>query len=358
MVTKARYAPKITLAIALSLTSSWNNVSAYGCLDVLWACLFSDTPDIAHYPDDDDDDNDDDTNTQPAPMAANALADSVAITILSPAPQSIERQHHEQKLADTSRVIITNLEGHFFFTTPPPCKTLRGEDEKTFTALSLEKLEDDRVRSWYANRCSNTSLSKLIDVTINYIEICEKDIKKAALAKPNVVIFDIDDTIFSSYQAECYIAKNSMSLSAKQIDEKHITDVTDIAPVHRLYTYFQDKRYCIVFVSGRTEGTRDETKALLQKNGYIVNDENLFLRGEPSDDVADFKARIREKLAVYYTVFAIVDDDYNNLCGTNMGRYNIWIPNIFTAQVDEAKFYTYLAEHPFRSDNQSHAKAS
>jgi hypothetical protein len=360
---RPRYHLWIALIATLSFASCWNNALACGCFDAIWACLFSNANDLTYDLDDDGDGYE--TPTELQTPVQEATANSVAITIASKEPRASAPQSSScPKTINVANLIISNINGHIFFTTYRPCETLRKEGEDA-PIIPLQLLETDVVTNWYANNCSNPIMNNLIDATIAYIEHNEKNEERAtktaqadakiAVEKPKLGIFDIDETLLTTNKARLILAQVKGRLTGRQITDILLNNVADNTPVHRLYTYLRSRGYAIAYISGRTEGTREETIAQLQQYGYAVSDDNLFLREEPTDDIATFKANVCKKLASQYKIVAFVDDDHRNLC---CGDYRVWIPNILTAQNGEAAFFRLLKQQSVFNQNQSHAKSS
>lgn len=263
---------------------------------------------------------------------------------------------------DYENLIIATIDNSLYFTCDRPCNQLRTFGTNQRAPLSLQALKADAVKKWYANNCSNPLLTRLVETAIKYINanedqehekqptpltettaIATGETKNAA-KKPNLAIFDIDGTILTAYPAELTFAQTKEPLSEEQTNKILLNEITDIAPVHALYTYFQRRGYHIAFVSARSEPAREQTINQLVKMGYDVTNNNLFLRYFEQNSRI-FKETIRKQLAKTFNIIAIVDDVYQNLRGNYIGRYNIWIPNLLESQEDEENFFTYLLEH-------------
>jgi predicted secreted acid phosphatase len=349
--------PQITLIIALPFIGFWNHSFAGCCRDIFCCCCPATCCSA------------DNTVTQLAPTKTSQQTQGIVVEAASrqyaPPPA---QEMTDLSTTDVKGLVIAELNNSLFFTCSHPSIKLDNQN----ATLPLKTLNNEIIKKWFAEDCSNPMLTKLINFTIKYIDQHEKSDEKLATAsttaasttmataenktaikKPKLAIFDIDNTLLSSYQGYLEIAQARNRLTEAQKSQILFSNCTDITPVHQLYTYFQKKGYYIAIVSARSEPAREFTKFQLRSNGYALPENNLFLREikkheiKQADiiDAAIFKAHIRAGLAKIYDIVAVVDDIYENLSDTDVGRYNIWIPNVLGWREDDTRFYAHLQSH-------------
>ena len=133
--------------------------------------------------------------------------------------------------------------------------------------------------------------------------------------KPSIV-FDIDDTLESSYDCE-RASSNGFGSIASAICVAQ-GDQTPIKQTKALYKYALKKKVNVFFITGRPEGLRDATVAQLKKDGFGKY-KQLDLR--PNDDpnknsVVPYKSSARKAIAKKgYTILANVGDQKSDLKG-------------------------------------------
>lgn len=167
-----------------------------------------------------------------------------------------------------------------------------------------------------------------LDVT----EICnkvQKYLNERQLTPNDLVIFDIDDTIFSTYpfyeQRDFSRFKHPADLS--------LTVLPPIQPIIDLYFYILTLGINVILMTGRYEMFREHTVNELTKynilaktpynNGYLT----LIMReNENKEPGSSFKYRHRKSLSRNYQIVANVGDQDSDFYGGHNG-YIVKLPN-------------------------------
>lgn len=162
-------------------------------------------------------------------------------------------------------------------------------------------------------------------------DICTKAMKYLTI-KPetnDVVIFDIDDTIFSTYpfyeQRDFSRYKNPADLS--------LSVLPPLSPTIDLYFYLLAQGFNIIFMTGRNEAFREHTTKELAKhniipktsynNGYLT----LIMRETNNTEPgSQFKLRHRKSLSSNYQIIANVGDQLSDFEG-GYNDYIVKLPN-------------------------------
>lgn len=183
----------------------------------------------------------------------------------------------------------------------------------------------NRVECYYNSGKFDEELKRITDKAAHYFS-------KRAPQRHDAVIFDIDDTVLSTYEDMRsihfgYIPKLShlWILEAK---------APALVPVRDLYNQLVAQGYHIIFLSGRKHNEYDATLKNLREQGYATYDK-LILRSEQQEGLpaCEYKSAMRKKLAQEgYRIVGCVGDQWSDLKGGNAGQY-VKIPN-----------YTYIIE--------------
>jgi acid phosphatase len=165
----------------------------------------------------------------------------------------------------------------------------------------------------------------------------EKDVKKAASkawnylkkrtpAEKDIVIFDIDDTVLSTFKdakkVDYSFIPKSKSDWIQQANAPAIQSIKD------LYNQLKEKGFKIVFLTGRLEQFRKPTLKNLENEGFS-GFEKLIMRSDEQEKMkaADYKINEHKKLTKEgYTIIACIGDQWSDLNGKTCG-YTIKVPN-------------------------------
>jgi len=135
-------------------------------------------------------------------------------------------------------------------------------------------------------------------------------------AKKQAVVFDIDDTVLSTWPE---IHDNDYGYNSNVFDTWVLkANAKPIVPVHDLYTVAKKRGFAIFFVSGRGEALRAATEKNLRAAGYDEWD-GLFLRPLTYNDpsIVSFKASERKRISeeLGYTIVLNVGDQESDFIG-------------------------------------------
>ena len=109
-------------------------------------------------------------------------------------------------------------------------------------------------------------------------------------------VFDIDDTLLSSYPT---LATNSPAFTySSASDDAATTQCTTpvIQPVKELYLALQRMGYATVLITGRSESKRDATIACLNRNGITGWEELVMKPSGSTQQASAYKAQARREL--------------------------------------------------------------
>lgn len=240
--------------------------------------------------------------------------------------------------------IISLIHGVTFFAATP-CEKISAYGKNQLLETLANKLTTT-VEQWYEHNCQNNPvLNGLVDTLIYY---CKHDasLKQAHPNKPPMVIFDVDETALSNYKIFCnkIIAKTLIGGATQAINNADPKDIILIQPIWRLYQFFKQNHYKIVFLTARydTDTNRNMVKQQLISNGFNIF-EHLFMRSPAwKKSIATFKESIRTHLAEKFNIVATIDDDWRNLQGKNVGKYALWVPSLLEHKPGEDTFYKQL----------------
>lgn len=169
--------------------------------------------------------------------------------------------------------------------------------------------------------------SKQLDKEIEKItKKAWKKLNKINVEKNSAIVFDIDDTLISSYQSNKKYGFGYL-LIIDPLWANH-ADFTAIKPMQDFYNKTKKKGFKIFLISNRAFELREPTEKNLNEEGYI-NYTQLITRSlnAPKVSSAIFKEQERQKLVDQgYQIVATIGDQESDISGKNTGM-KIKIPN-------------------------------
>ncbi len=154
-----------------------------------------------------------------------------------------------------------------------------------------------------------------------------KQLRKKKVGNKDVIIFDIDDTVLSSYKeakriSYGYIPKNTQDWILK-------SDAPAIKPVKDLYDKLVQKGYTIIFLTNRDHEKEYESTVKNLRDQGFQSFEKVILR-QPSErklKATEYKTNVHRKLLRDgHKVIACIGDqwsDFSKLCG-----HTVKVPNL------------------------------
>lgn len=187
---------------------------------------------------------------------------------------------------------------------------------------SLENLGESKkkVTAYYQSERYKNELKEVIDDAID-------ELSSVKVEDSSAVIFDVDETALSNYRH----IKDEVDFGyVPELWNKWIlkAEATAIDDVKRLYDRLIERKFHVIFITGRTEGQYDATYKNLVNAGYTKFD-TLIVRTERTrkSPAADFKNIERIVLVgMGYKIAACVGDQWSDMAGENTGL-KIRIPN-------------------------------
>jgi predicted secreted acid phosphatase len=137
----------------------------------------------------------------------------------------------------------------------------------------------------------------------------------------DLVVFDIDDTVLSSYLEMKSIGFGYILKETEEFQENATAPV--IPETQMLYNNLQKKGFQIVFLTGRRDTLRNATAANLELRG-LVGYVDLILR-EPLEynlTAQDYKSARRAELASgphNWNIVGTIGDQWSDISGENVG---------------------------------------
>ena len=158
------------------------------------------------------------------------------------------------------------------------------------------------------------------------VKKAERYFSRLPVTPRSTVVFDVDDTVISSYE---HAKKIEFGYVPKLNHEWVLTaDAPRIEPTSRLYHRLKELGYRIIFMTGRHANEREATLRNLRDIG-IADFERLITRSSAEAHVSalDYKIGQRKLLAAEgYVIVGTVGDQWSDLKGPYAGK-RFKIPN-------------------------------
>ena len=184
--------------------------------------------------------------------------------------------------------------------------------------INLQLAKNEVVNYYESGKYSND----LKDIISN----AENEINKLNLPANSAVVFDVDETSLSNYEA------------IKKIHFGYVRDMWDnwineamapaIPEVKQFYDFVILKKIKVIFLSSRTSSQYNATYSNLKNAGYLTFD-ILILKGNSYLSITsmEFKSKQRELLTNKgYDIIAVIGDQESDLQGNYHG-IQIKLPN-------------------------------
>jgi len=177
------------------------------------------------------------------------------------------------------------------------------------------------VEDYYDSGQYTLEMNKIIDRAISYFSsCCSMDVRKPA------IVFDIDDTVVSSYQRSKEIGFGFIdSLYRSWVAQAELPLISE---TKRLYDHLVACHYHIIFISARPWYEKDVTIRNLKHKGFTVFDKIILRTPEMMHmTVKSYKSLMRKRLVMQgYTILASIGDQWSDLCG-GYAEHLIKLPN-------------------------------
>lgn len=162
------------------------------------------------------------------------------------------------------------------------------------------------------------------------IALLKASVAKAKAGSKLALVLDIDETSLSNWDEEKQDDFGYVSADWNAWVKKRAAPA--IAGTLRLYQEAEKDHVAVFFITGRTEGQREDTAANLKAIGYTAWD-GLALRAADhpkSETTVAYKSGERAKVvAKGYTIVLNVGDQLSDLEGEPMGEHSVKLPNPF-----------------------------
>ncbi|WCJ42587.1 HAD superfamily subfamily IIIB acid phosphatase [Euphorbia peplus] len=148
----------------------------------------------------------------------------------------------------------------------------------------------------------------------------------------DVWVFDIDDTLLSTYalqQARGFGSEPVEALSMEASSNIDLFDLPALPASLKLYNKLLDMNFTPVLLTGRAEFLRNGTEENLLKVGY-TNWNRLILRGDGDKDkkAVDYKSEKRQELIDEgYIIHGSSGDQWSDLLGYAVAERSFKVPN-------------------------------
>jgi acid phosphatase len=180
-------------------------------------------------------------------------------------------------------------------------------------------LARNAVENYYECGQYDADMNKVIAKAISHF-------KSIPATEKSVVIFDIDDTILSSYCDEKSI---KFGYVPKLLHEWVLhADAPQIPQTFELYSYLVKRGFHIIFLTGRRHDEYDATIKNMRREGYTTFDK-LIVRSIDQEKLSaqKFKANKRKELTKQgYIIVGSVGDQWSDLLG-GYACYKVKLPN-------------------------------
>jgi 5'-nucleotidase (lipoprotein e(P4) family) len=137
--------------------------------------------------------------------------------------------------------------------------------------------------------------------------LAEKMTGDPAYPKPQAVILDLDETVFDNSGFQAMSARSGLNFDMRLWDiwqEKNADDVGLVPGAKEFLAFAKAKGVAICFITNRDEKYRAGCKAVLERHGLSVPDDQLLLAGKTSD-----KTERRVAIAGKFTVLMLIGDN-------------------------------------------------
>lgn len=131
--------------------------------------------------------------------------------------------------------------------------------------------------------------------------------KLASAPKNPAIILDLDETVFDNSGFQAMLTRSGLGFDMRLWDmwqEKHAEDVGLVPGAKEFLGFAKAKNVAICYITNRDEKYRAGCKAVLERHGLSVPDEQLLLAGKTSD-----KTERRTAIAEKFTVLMLVGDN-------------------------------------------------
>lgn len=176
-----------------------------------------------------------------------------------------------------------------------------------------------KVQDYYESGMYNTEVEKVI-------QNAEQKIEKLKLPSNPTVVFDVDETVLSSYE---YAKELGFGYAWKSWNKWVLqSKAVAIKPVKKFYDYLVSKHIKIVFITGRTNEQYNATRLNLIKAGYKKFD-TLVCRNINELKISTFKFKQNHRKLLTekgFNIIASVGDQEADIEGKYTG-IKIKIPN-------------------------------
>jgi len=191
------------------------------------------------------------------------------------------------------------------------------------TACTTEIINMDtareQVKNYYESGAYAEETEQIISDAINKIS-------KMELNENSAVVFDVDDTLLSSYE---YTSSIGFGFSYPTWKEWiHDERLTAVPQVKKIYDWLVQKNVNIILLTGRRSDECESTYKNLMSEGFTTFD-TLICRPahESKIDAADYKPAQRKALtAKGYEIIACFGDQWSDLNGEYTGL-KVKLPN-------------------------------
>jgi len=176
-----------------------------------------------------------------------------------------------------------------------------------------------KVESYYLCGKYDNKINKIVDKAIRHFA-------KVACPFDKTVIFDIDDTVLSTFNLEKSIQFGYVHNIA--IAAENRGKLPAIPATKRLYDFIVDRGFHVVFISGRTSEEYEATRRNLIEQGFTKFDAIIMRSPEEIKLTAqNYKKQWRKQLEKDgYSIASSVGDQWSDLCGGHAG-YQVKLPN-------------------------------
>jgi predicted secreted acid phosphatase len=174
------------------------------------------------------------------------------------------------------------------------------------------------VQDYYESGSYSSELKKII-------ASAEDEINNVKLNKNSIVVFDVDETALSNYEAVKRV--HFGYVESMWYDWINEAKAPAIPEVKALYDFVVSKNINVVFITGRDNSQYDATYRNLKNAGYTKFDTLILKNNTPNIATGKFKAGKREELTQKgYDIIASVGDQESDFEGKDCG-IKIKLPN-------------------------------
>jgi len=177
----------------------------------------------------------------------------------------------------------------------------------------------DQVKHYYESGTYSREVEQIIDETLN-------ELSKKKFSEKTAVVFDVDDTVLSSYEYTLLLGFGFNY--STWIQWMHDEKLAAIPQVKKMYDWLLEKEVKIIFLTGRRAGECDATYKNLVKEGFTQFD-TLICRPDQQFSMAasEYKPAQRKALTEKgYKIIACFGDQWSDLNGDYTG-IKVKLPN-------------------------------